>query len=78
MKKDNMIEDNVICSDTLKTIDKCKCLKCKKALKLVFSNDEVPEDGTDQAKIFDEAVAHLIFPPRPGESFDDIINNAQK
>lgn len=73
-----MIENQIICSETLEIFIKCKCDKCVNAMKVFKSLDSAPEDGTDQAMIFDNATAHLIFPPDEGESFDDIMKKAQE
>ncbi len=73
-----MIEKEVICSETLKTVSSCPCHKCVAVINMMKILKEAPEEGTDQARIFDAATAHLIFPPDEGESFEDIIKNAQK
>jgi hypothetical protein len=70
--------NKIICSETLEFFEECKCLKCAKAIKVYKSLESVPEDGTDQAMIFDNATAHLIFPPDEGDSFDDIMKKAQE
>ena len=69
--------DNIICSHTLKDFNICECNKCKVYRRVLDSMDEPPEDGTDQARIFDESSSHLIFPPKPGESFEDIMKKAK-
>lgn len=73
-----MVDNEIICSDTLMIFPSCTCIKCAQLGKLLKMLDDVPEDGTDQATLFDKARAHLIFPPDPGESFDDLMKNAQK
>jgi len=73
-----MVDNNIICSDTMETLDDCKCYKCKHALEFAVSLDSSPEDGTDQARLLDMAMAHLIFPPDKGESFDEIMKKAQE
>lgn len=73
-----MMDDNIICSDTSLSINKCSCQKCLKVITMVVDLKEYPEEGTDQARIFDMAMAHLIFPPDEGESFEDIMKKAQE
>ena len=73
-----MIVNRIICSDTFNFFEECNCPKCDKALKVFKTLDSAPEEGTDQAVIFDNATAHLIFPPDEGESFDDIMKKAQE
>jgi hypothetical protein len=73
-----MIYKKITCSETMENLDDCKCPKCEYALELFESLDETPEDGTDQAKIFDMAVAHLIFPTDEGDSFEELMKKAQE
>jgi len=73
-----MVDNKIICSETTDFFGECRCPKCKKAMQVFLSLDSAPEEGTDQAMIFDHATEHLIFPPDEGESFDDIMKKAQE
>jgi hypothetical protein len=72
-----MIDKLVICSETIQPVGICPCPKCDSVRIMMNILTEAPEDGTDQARLFDSAIAHLIF-PEEGEGFEDILNNAQK
>jgi len=73
-----MMDDNIICSDTLLSINNCTCKKCIRVINMVVDSEGYPEEGTDQARLFDMAMAHLIFPPDKGDSFEDIMKKAQE
>lgn len=65
-----------MCLDTSLSLEECTCDKCIKAIHVTDVMGSPPEEGTDQARIFDSVTEHLVFKSRDGDSgkeFDDFM-----